>query len=370
MPPPLLTPYAARGITLKNRVVVSPTLLYSAVDGVPGDFHRVHLGSRALGGAGLVLAEMTAVSPDARVTVGCPGLWNDAQVAAWAGITAFVHQQSSAKIGVQLGHAGARGSTQRGWEHADHPLVEGGWPLLAASGQPYRPGVSNTPTAATHADLQRIRDDFAAATVRAANAGFDWLELQAGHGFLLSSFISPLTNRRQDEYGGSLENRLRFPLEVLAAVRSHWPAQLPISVRISATDWAPGGTTVDEAVEIGRRLQAAGADLVDVSSGEVTPAQKPVYGRLYQTPMADRIRNEAGVPTIAVGAISDADQINGVIASGRADLCAVGRPHLADAAWLLRECARLGWTDIAWPAPYAWGKDPLERSFARAPATV
>ncbi|MHA6878448.1 bifunctional salicylyl-CoA 5-hydroxylase/oxidoreductase [Ralstonia pseudosolanacearum] len=366
--PPLLTPYTVRGITLKNRVVVSPTLLYSSQDGVPGAFHLVHLGSRALGGAGLLLTEMTAVAPEARMTPGCPGLWNDEQVAAWKRVTDFVHGHGDARIGVQLGHAGRRGSTQVGWDTPDQPLAEGNWPLVSASALPYLPGRSQLPREASLADLARIRDQFVEATRRAAAAGFDWLELQAGHGFLLSSFISPLTNQRTDAYGGALENRLRFPLEVLAAVREAWPAHLPISVRISCTDWAPGGTTVDEAVEIARRLHLGGADLVDVSSGEVTPDQKPVYGRLYQTPFADRIRNEANVPTIAVGAISDADQVNGIVASGRADLCALSRPHLADAAWVLRESARLGWHDVEWPPAYRFGKEPLERSFARGRA--
>jgi anthraniloyl-CoA monooxygenase len=366
--PPLLTPYTVRGITLKNRVVVSPTLLYSSQDGMPGAFHLVHLGSRAMGGAGLVLTEMTAVAPDARMTPGCPGLWNDEQVAAWKRVTDFVHGHSDARIGVQLGHAGRRGSTQVGWDAPDQPLPEGNWPLISASALAFLPGQSQTPREATLDDLARIRDEFVAATHRAAAAGFDWLELQAGHGFLLSSFISPLTNQRTDTYGGSLENRLRFPLEVLAAVREAWPKHLPISVRISCTDWAPGGTTVDEAVEIAKQLHQGGADFVDVSSGEVTPDQKPVYGRLYQTPFADRIRNEANVPTIAVGAITDADQVNGIVASGRADLCALSRPHLADAAWVLRESAKLGWHDVAWPRAYQFGKEQLERSFARGRA--
>jgi len=366
--PPLLTPYTVRGITLRNRVVVSPTLLYSSQDGVPGAFHLVHLGSRAMGGAGLVLTEMTAVAPDARMTPGCPGLWNDEQVTAWKRVTDFVHGHSDARIGVQLGHAGRRGSTQLGWDAPDQPLPEGNWPQISASALAYLPGQSQTPREATLDDLARIRDEFVVATHRAAAAGFDWLELQAGHGFLLSSFISPLTNQRTDTYGGSLENRLRFPLEVLAAVREAWPKHLPISVRISCTDWAPGGTTVDEAVEIAKQLHQGGADVVDVSSGEVTPDQKPVYGRLYQTPFADRIRNEANVPTIAVGAITDADQVNGIVASGRADLCALSRPHLADAAWVLRESAKLGWHDVEWPRAYQFGKDQLERSFARGRA--
>jgi anthraniloyl-CoA monooxygenase len=365
-PLPMLTPYTARGLTLKNRVLASPTLLYACDNGVPGPFHMVHLGNRALGGASLVMVEMTAVSPDARITPACPGLWNEQQVQAFAGITAFVHEHTDARIGVQIGHAGRRGSTQLGWQKPDHPLDSGNWPLMSASALPYLPGVSQTPRAMSREDMDRVRDDFVAATRRASAAGFDWVQLQAGHGFLLSSFISPLTNQRGDRYGGSLENRLRFPLEVFKAMRAAWPAALPMSVRISATDWAPGGTTVDEAVEIARHFREAGADLVDCSSGEVTPDQQPVYGRMYQTPMADRIRNEGHVPTIAVGAITEADQINGIIASGRADLCALARPLLADAAWLLRETAKLGYSELPWPAAYRNAKDQLDRSFGRS----
>ncbi|MBE8596207.1 bifunctional salicylyl-CoA 5-hydroxylase/oxidoreductase [Xenorhabdus sp. BG5] len=357
--PPLLTPYQVRGVRLKNRVVVSPTLLYSAVEGVPGPFHLVHLGNRALGGAGLVIAEMTAISPQARVTPACTGLWNDQQVQAWKAITDFVHQHSDSLIGIQLGHAGRRGSTQLGWEQSDHPLPEGNWPLVSASALPYLAGISQVPAELTKTQLQEMTEQFVAATHRAIKAGFDWLEIQAAHGYLLSSFISPLTNQRDDEYGGSLENRLRFPLAVFKAVREVWPADLPISVRISATDWVEGGTTVDEAVEIARRFREAGVDMVDCSTGEVSADQKPIYGRMYQTPMADRIRNEGNVPVIAVGAITDADQINGIIASGRADLCALSRPFLSNAAWLLHECARYGWTGIDWPKPYLYGRAQL-----------
>ena len=362
---PMLTPYTARGVTLKNRVIASPTLLYACENGTPGPFHMVHLGSRALGGASLIMAEMTAVSPDARKTPGCPGLWNDQQVEAFARITSFVHEHTDARIGVQIGHAGRRGSTNLGWNNPDRPLEHGNWPLISASAVPYLPGISQVPRAMARDDMIRVRDDFVAATRRASAAGFDWLQLQAGHGFLLSSFISPLTNLRDDQYGGSLENRLRFPLEVFNAMREAWPACLPMSVRISATDWAPGGTTVDEAVAIARLLRDAGADLVDCSSGEVTADQKPTYGRMYQTPMADRIRNEGGVPTIAVGAITEADQINGIIASGRADLCALARPLLADPSWLLRETAKLGFHDMRWPAAYRTGKEALDHSFTR-----
>ena len=366
--PPMLTPYTVRGVELKNRVVVSPTAMYSCKSGVPGTFHMVHLGSRALGGAGLVMVEMTAVSPDGRITLGCPGLWNDAQAAAFAGIVGFVHEHSSARIGVQIGHAGRRGSTQVGWEKMDHPLADGNWPLISASALPYLPGVSQTPRAMTREDMDRVREDFVAATRRAAAAGFDWLELQAGHGYLLSNFISPVTNQRTDEYGGSLENRMAFPLEVLRAMRAAWPQDKPISVRISATDWVEGGNSADDAVDMARLFKAAGADMIDCSSGEVTPDQKPVYGRMFQTPFADRVRNEAGVPTIAVGAITEADQVNGIIASGRADLCALSRPHLADPAWVLRETAQLGFRRVEWPRQYLFAKDQLERSIKRAAA--
>ncbi|WP_028226489.1 bifunctional salicylyl-CoA 5-hydroxylase/oxidoreductase [Paraburkholderia ferrariae] len=366
--PPMLTPYRIRDVELKNRIVVSPTAMYSCEDGVPGDFHVVHLGSRALGGAGLVMVEMTAVSPEARTTPGCPGLWNDEQVAAFARIVRFVHGNTSARIGIQLGHAGRRASTQLGWDKMDHPLEAGNWPVISASALPYLPGVSHTPRAMTREDMDRVRDDFVAAARRADAAGLDWLELQAGHGYLLSCFISPLANERDDEYGGSLANRMAFPLEVLRAVREAWPPGKPLSVRISASDWAEGGISGEDAVQIGRLFKAAGADMIDCSSGEVTPRQKPVYGRMYQTPFADRVRNEANVPTIAVGAITEADHVNSIIASGRADLCALSRPHLADPAWVLRESAKLGYGRVEWPRQYLLAKEQMERAFQRAPS--
>jgi len=359
---PMLLPYTVRGVTLKNRIVVSPTLLYSCRDGLPGDFHLVHLGSRALGGAGLVMTEMTAISADGRTTPACPGLWSDEQAHAFASITRFVHENSDARIGVQLGHAGRRGSVQPGGQ----PLERDNWSLISASAVPFVAGESQIPRAMSREDMARVRTDFVAATQRAADAGFDWLELQAGHGYLLSSFISPLTNQRLDEYGGTLENRARFALEVLRAMREVWPAHLPLSVRLSATDWAPSGTTVEEAVLVSRWLKEAGADVIDCSSGEVVPHQTPVYGRMFQTPFADRIRQDAGIATIAVGAISSADEINGIIASGRADLCAISRLHLADPVWTLREAARLGYRDVQWPAAYLPGKDALERTLARS----
>jgi anthraniloyl-CoA monooxygenase len=373
--PPMFTPYTVRGVTLKNRVVVSPMAQYSCIDGLPGEFHLVHLGARALGGAGMVVAEMTCTSPDARITPGCPGLWNDAQAAAWKRIVDFVHRETDARIAMQLGHAGPKGSTCAPWEHDgdDKPLPQGNWPLVAASALPYLPD-GQRPRAMTRADMDRVRDDFVAATKRAAAAGFDWLELHCAHGYLLSSFISPLTNRRDDEYGGPLANRLRYPLEVFAAVRAAWPQDRPMSVRISAHDWVDGGITPADAVEIARAFKAAGADMIDCSSGQVSVEQKPTYGRMYQTPFADRIRNEAGIATIAVGAISEADHVNSIIAAGRADLCAIARPHLANPAWTLTEAAKIGFTAIGWPKQYRAAKAQLETGFARertaAPATA
>jgi len=368
-PPPMFTPYTMRSITLKNRVVVSPMAQYSCVDGLPGDYHLVHLGARAMGGAGMVVAEMTCTSPDARITPGCPGLWNDAQRDAWKRIVDHVHASSDAKIALQIGHAGPKGSTNAPWDAtgADHPLPAGNWPLIAPSALPYLDDGA-VPRAMARADMDRVRDDFVRSTRYAAEAGFDWLELHCAHGYLLSSFISPLTNQRSDEYGGTLANRLRYPLEVFAAVRAAWPKHLPMSVRISAHDWVDGGITPADAVEIARAFKAAGADMIDCSSGQVSALQKPTYGRMYQTPFADRIRNEAGIATIAVGAISEADHVNSIIAAGRADLCAVARPHLANPAWTLTEAAKIGWTGVGWPKQYLSGKTQMETLFAREKA--
>jgi anthraniloyl-CoA monooxygenase len=368
--PPMFTPFTLRGMTLKNRVVVSPMAQYSAVDGIAGDYHLVHLGARAMGGAGLVFAEMTCVSPDARITPGCPGLWNDTQRDAWKRIVDYVHDNSDAKIAMQLGHAGAKGSTRVAWEGIDQPLESGNWPLISASPQQYLDGVSDWSHAMTRADMDRVRDDFVASARRAAEAGFDWLELHCAHGYLLSSFISPLTNQRTDEYGGSLENRLRYPLEVFHAVRAVWPAHLPMSVRISAHDWVEGGITPDDAVQIARAFKAAGADMIDCSSGQVSKKEKPVYGRMFQTPFADRVRNEAGIATIAVGAISEADHVNSIIAAGRADLCAVARPHLANPAWTLMEAAKIGYLGLEWPRQYRAAKVQLERNLERERAAA
>lgn len=362
--PPMFTPFRLREMTLKNRVVVSPMAMYSCEDGLPGGFHLAHLGSRLLGGAALVICEMTAVMPDGRITPGCAGLWNDRQMAAWQRIVEFARQTSDARIGLQLGHAGPKGSTQPGWQQIDEPLAEGNWPLLAASDIAYGPQ-NQIPRAMTRQDMTNVRDAFVAATRRAAAAGFDLLELHCAHGYLLSSFISPLTNRRDDEYGGSLENRLRYPLEVCREMRIAWPAEQPLAVRISAHDWAPGGLTDDEAVTIARAFRDIGVDLIDVSSGQTTRAARPAYGRMYQTPFADRIRNEAGIPTMAVGNIFAADHINTIIAAGRADLCALGRPHLADPAWTLHAAAAQGYRAVAWPRQYLGGKSQLEHNLDR-----
>ena len=363
--PPMLTPFKVRGAVLKNRIVVSPMAQYSATEGVPGDYHLVHLGARAMGGAAMVVAEMTCVSADGRITPGCPGLYAPEHTAAWKRIVDYVHANSSALMAVQIGHAGAKGSTRLAWEGIDLPLEAGNWPLVAASAQQYLDGVSQTAREATPADLARIQADFVAATVAAQQAGFDWLELHCAHGYLLSSFISPLTNRRTDAYGGSLANRCRYPLEVFAAIRAVWPAEKPISVRISAHDWVEGGITPADAVEIARLFKAAGADVIDVSSGQVSKLEQPVFGRMFQTPFSDRIRNEVGIATIAVGAISEADHANSIIAAGRADLCAVARPHLANPAWTLLEAARIGFTDIEWPRQYRAAKLQLERNLDR-----
>lgn len=366
--PPMFTPYTSRGTTLPNRIVVSPMAMYSATDGLLDDFHMVHLGARALGGAGLVFAEMTCVSADARITPGCLGLWNDEQTKGWKRFADFVHTNSAAKVGIQLGHAGRKGATKRAWDGIDQPLEEGGWPLLSASAIPYLKH-STVPKAMDRADMDRVKADFVAATRRAAEAGADWLEFHAAHGYLISSFLSPLTNRREDEYGGSYENRARYPLEVFAAVREAWPEDKPISVRLSCHDWTEGGNTPEDAAIFARMFKDAGADLIDCSSGQVWKEEKPVYGRLFQTPFSDKIRNEIGIPTIAVGAISEADHANSIISAGRADLCAVARPHLADPAWALHEAAKIGLKNVPWPKQYMSGKFQYEANLERASAS-
>ncbi|MEU2227826.1 bifunctional salicylyl-CoA 5-hydroxylase/oxidoreductase [Streptomyces sp. NPDC018347] len=358
--PPMFTPFRLRGLTLRNRVVVSPMDMYSATDGVPGDFHLVHLGARALGGAGLVMTEMVCVSPEGRITPGCAGLYTGRQADAWRRITDFVHRRApGAAIGVQLGHSGRKGSTRLMWEGMDEPLPTGNWPVVAASPLPYRPG-GQIPRELSRAQLTDVREQFTVAAWRAARAGFDLLELHCAHGYLLSGFLSPLTNRRTDAYGGPLERRLRFPLEVFDAVRSVWPAERPMTVRISATDWADGGTTAEDAVGIARAFAAHGADAIDVSTGQVVAEERPESGRSYQTPYADRIRHEVRVPVIAVGAISSWDDVNSLLLAGRADLCALARPHLYDPHWTLHAAAEQGYTGpgATWPAPYRAGDRP------------
>jgi anthraniloyl-CoA monooxygenase len=355
--PPMFTPFRLRGLTLRNRVVVSPMDMYSATDGIPGDFHLVHLGARALGGAGLLMTEMVCVSAEGRITPGCTGLYTDRQADGWRRVTDFVHDRApGTAIGVQLGHSGRKGSTRLMWEGIDEPLPAGNWPLLAASPLPYKPG-NQTPRPLTRAQLTDIREQFTAAARRAARADFDLLELHCAHGYLLSGFLSPLTNRRTDGYGGSLTGRLRFPLEVFDAVRGVWPEERPMTVRISATDWAEGGTTAEDAVEIARAFAAHGADAIDVSTGQVVAEEEPEFGRSYQTPFADRIRHETGVPVIAVGAISSWDDVNSLILAGRTDLCALGRPHLYDPHWTLHAAAEQGYEGpgTGWPAPYRAG---------------
>ncbi|MEU0289150.1 bifunctional salicylyl-CoA 5-hydroxylase/oxidoreductase [Streptomyces sp. NPDC006147] len=367
--PPMFTPFRLRGLTLRNRVVVSPMDMYSAADGVPGDFHLVHLGARALGGAGLVMTEMVCVSPEGRITPGCAGLWSGRQAEAWRRITDFVHTRApGTAVGVQLGHSGRKGSTKLMWEGMDEPLDDGNWPLVAASPLPYKPG-GRTPRELSRAQLTDLREQFTAAAVRAARAGFDLLELHCAHGYLLSGFLSPLTNRRTDAYGGSLEKRLRFPLEVFDAVRAVWPGDRPMTVRISATDWAEGGTTAEDAVAVARAFAEHGADAVDVSTGQVVADEEPEFGRSYQTPFADRVRNEVRVPVIAVGAISSWDDVNSLILAGRTDLCALARPHLYDPHWTLHAAAEQGYEGpgVAWPPQYRAGSRPPRTGRTDAP---
>ena len=364
--PPMFAPYKLREMSLHNRIVVSPMAMYSATNGTPDDFHLVHYGARAQGGAGLVYTEMTCVSADGRITPACPGMYAPQHVAAWRRITDFVHRETRAKICLQLGHSGAKGSTKIGWEGMDEPLDRDNWPLIAASDVPWSEA-SQAPQPMTREDMDRVRDQFVAATQRAIEADFDMVEMHAAHGYLLSSFITPLQNRRNDEYGGSLENRLRYPLEVFAAMRAVWPAERPMSVRISATDWmGTAGVTPDEAVRIADAFHAAGADLIDVSAGQTWAASRPVYGRMFQTPFADQIRNEARVSTMAVGNIFETDHVNSILAAGRADLVALGRPHMIDPMWTLRAAAQHEYDGAAVPPPYLAGMAQLTRNLKRA----
>jgi anthraniloyl-CoA monooxygenase len=350
-PPPLFTPFRLRDLLLPNRVVVSAMCQYLAEDGMPNDWHFVHLGSRAVGGAGLVMAEMTDVSADGRISPGCAGLYRDDHVQGWRRIVDFVHAWSPARIGIQLGHAGRRGSTKLAWEGEDAPLEMGGWDVMAPSPIPWSEA-SPVPRAMDRADMDAVVRDHVRATERAAEAGFDLLEIHMAHGYLLATFISPLTNLRRDEYGGSVENRMRFPLEVLDAVRAAWPAERPLSVRISAVDWAPGGQEIEDSLEVARLLKAHDVDLVDVSAGQTVPFAKPRYGRQFQTPFADRIRHEVKVPTMAVGNISSFMDVNTILAAGRADLCALARAHLWDPYWARNAAWRLGYR-LPWPDPYS-----------------
>ncbi|HET9718835.1 MAG TPA: bifunctional salicylyl-CoA 5-hydroxylase/oxidoreductase [Solirubrobacteraceae bacterium] len=375
---PMFHPLRLRSLELPNRVVVSPMDMYCAVDGTPGDFHLVHLGARSLGGAGLVMTEMICVSDIGRITPGCAGMYRPEHAEAWARIVRFAHAHGGCAVGAQLGHSGRKGSTRLMWEGMDEPLPDGNWPLIAPSPLPY--GERNQiPREMTRRDMDTVLGQFVDAATAAARCGFDLLEIHMAHGYLLSSFLSPLSNVREDEYGGSLTERSRFPLEVFDACRAVWPPERPMSVRISATDWVPGGFDSDDAVAFARMLRERGCDIVDVSSGQVTPLERPAFGRSYQTPFADRIRNEVGIPTIAVGAISSYDDVNTIVLSGRADLCALARPHLYDPHWTLHAAAEQG-VELSWPAPYRAGsrKPPagrdrlppeIERNFEPAPSS-
>ena len=366
--PPMFQPFRLRSLTVPNRVVVSPMCMYSAEDGVPGDFHLVHYGSRAMGGAGLLFTEMTCVSAEGRITPGCAGLWNGAQEAAWTRIVQFAHAHGGTKLCLQLGHSGRKGSSKLMWDGMDRPLEQGGWQVLAPSPLPYYPE-SPVPRAMTRADMDMVLVQFVEATHRALRCGFDMVELHCAHGYLLGSFLSPLTNHRSDAYGGSLDNRLRFPLEVFEAMRAVWPADRPMSVRISATDWQDGGTTGDDAVDIARAFTRAGADLIDVSSGQTTPDAQPVYGRMFQTPFADQVRNDARVATMCVGSITTPDQVNTILAAGRADMVALGRPHLTDPYFTQRAAAQYG-VSLPGPVQYKPGRDQMVRTAAAAAADV
>ena len=362
---PMFAPLKLREMEVPNRIVVSPMAMYSATDGIPNDFHLVHLGARAQGGAGLVFTEMTCISPEGRISPGCTGMWEERHVAAWRRITDFVHANSKAKICLQLGHSGGKGSTGLGWTGSDMPLAEGNWPLIAASDIAWSPA-NQRPRPMSRADMDEVRDQFVAAVRMGLEAGFDMIELHAAHGYLLSGFITPLQNRRSDEYGGSLENRLRYPLEIFSAMRQAWPGERPMSIRISANDWAgEAGVTPAEAVRIATAFAEAGADLIDVSAGQTWAEAQPVYGRLFQTPFSDKIRNEAKLATMAVGNITDPDQVNAILTAGRADLVALARPHLIDPMWTLRAAAKANYRDQWVPPQYLGGMAQMARLFER-----
>ena len=363
--PPMFAPYRMREMRLENRVVVSPMAMYSAREGTPNDFHLVHYGTRAQGGAGLVYTEMTCVSPEGRITPGCTGMYTPVHVEAWKRIVDFVHANSKAKFCLQLGHSGPKGSTRVGWEGYDLPLDSGNWAVMGASDVPWSPS-NQVPRPMTRDDMDQVREQFVSAVRMGLEAGFDMVELHCAHGYLLSSFITPLTNKRSDEYGGSLENRLRFPLEVFAAMRAAWPSDKPMSVRISANDWmGEQGVTPDEAVEIARAFTEAGADLIDVSAGQTWAECQPVYGRMFQTPFADQIRNEGRVATMAVGNIYEPDHVNSILAAGRADLVALARPHLVEPYWTLHAAAKHDYRGVAVPPQYLGGMAQLARNLKR-----
>lgn len=357
---PAFAPLQLRGLRLDNRIVVSPMCMYVAREGCPTDFHLVHLGSRAIGGAGLLFTEMTNVSADGRITPGCTGMYSEDHVTAWKRIVDFVHGSSRAKIALQLGHAGRKGATREPWHGEDVPLTEGAWELLAPSAIPYKPG-NQVPRPMTRSDMDRVCGDYVRATELAVQAGFDLLEIHMAHGYLLGTFLSPLTNQRTDEYGGSLAHRLRFPLEIFDAVRAVWPEDKPMSVRISATDWAPGGFDGDDAVVVARALRDHGLDLIDVSSGQTVPYQAPVYGRMFQATFSDRIHQEVpGIRTMTVGNITSLDQVNTLLTAERADLCALARPHLRDPYWTLHAAKEAGEIEPLWPPSYGL-VDPARR---------
>jgi anthraniloyl-CoA monooxygenase len=369
-PVPMFTPFRLRDMVVENRVVVSPMDQYSAVEGVPTDWHLVHLGSRAIGGAGLVYVEMTCVSPEGRITPGCTGLWNEAQRDAFRRIVDFCRAHSKAKLCMQIGHAGRKGSTQLGWERMDHPLEKGNWPVVSASPIPYYEGESQVPAELDAGGMRKVVADFVRSTRYADEAGFDMLEIHMAHGYLLASFISPLTNSRKDSYGGGIENRMRFPLEVFRACRAAWPERKPMSVRISATDWAPGGLSGEDLVAMARMLKEAGCDLIDCSTGQTVPTQRPVYGRMYQAPFADWVRNEVGIATMTVGAVTTADQVNTLLASGKADLVALARPHLTNPYFTLQASAWYQHMPQHWPPQYLSGRDQAFRLAERERAEL
>ncbi len=366
---PMFAPLRLRDMTLKNRIVLSPMAQYKAVDGCPTGWHFAHYAERAKGGAALVCTEMTCVSAAGRITPGCPGLYAPEHEVAWKALADFIHAETTAKFCIQIGHSGRKGSTRVAWEGIDRPLETGNWETISASPLPYKPE-NAAPRAMTAADFAEVTQQFVAAARMADRIGADMIEMHAAHGYLLASFLSPITNTRTDAYGGSLENRLRFPLEVFGAMRAAWPDGKPMSVRISAHDWIDGGVTPGEAVQIARAFRAAGADIIDVSSGQTDPAEKPVYGRMFQTPFSDRIRNEAGIPTMTVGNISDWDQVNGILMAGRADLVCLARAHLADPYWTLHAAAEQGDTASDWPVPYKGGRDLMFRLRQRQQETI